>query len=351
MNTVIVGGGLSGLLLTHQLHKAGDKVTLIESREVLGGSLRRPALTMIPATNENMEVLEWARAHAPLALNFEVKEHRPEIFDEARWRPFAGFGQSDFQSIGELSALSQTNEVAITPGADQLVRALIDQLPISATLKCEVTEVKVGDGKVTEVIVNGEKSIKCDRLIYTGAPQNMNTLIQGEALPAKHRTRLAKMYSWTAVVLELDGQPSMGDHSGMLLFQHSGKDFEPVFGRVDAHGSRWATLVHSERHEEHEFTGQCIRHIKRQLKRAWPDLFADEKKTEKIYVLPGAYGQNSLKSKSGWHFPEIENLYFANHTLARQGGLLGALEAAASVDALLFSETSLTTDTSQFETT
>lgn len=348
MNTVIVGGGLTGLLLTHQLHKSGDKVTLIEARDVLGGSLRRPGFSLIPASNENMEVLEWARAVAPLSLNFAVKEHRPEIFDEARWRPFAGFGESDFQSIGELGFLSQTHEVEITPGADQLIRALIEQLPISATTKTEVTEIKVVDGRATEVIVNGEKSIKCDRVIFTGAPQALNTLIQGEGLPAKHRTRLAKMFSWTAVVLELDGQPPLDSQTGALLFQHSGKEFEPVFGRIDATGSKWVTLVHSERAEEHEFTGQCIRHIKRQLKRAWPNLFADEKKTERIYVLPGAIGQNSLKTKSNWQVPEIDNLYFANHTLARQGGILGALEVAASIEAVLMSGQN--TELSQIET-
>lgn len=348
MNTVIIGGGLTGLLLTHQLHKAGDKVSLIEARDILGGSLRRPMMSLIPATNENMEVLEWVRAHAPLPMNFEMKEHHPEIFDEARWRAFAGFGESDFQSIGELSSLSQTHEVRVEPGADQLVRALIEQLPIAAMTKSEVTEIKIAEGRATEVIVNGEKAVKCDRVIFTGNPQAMNTLIQGEALPAKHRTRLAKMFSWTAVVLELDGHPPMAEHSGVLLFQHSGKEFEPVFGRIDTTGSRWMTLVHSERAEEHEFTGQCIRHIKRQLKRAWPELFADEKKTERIYVHPGAYGQNSLKTKSNWQVPEIQNLYFANHTLARQGGFLGAIESAATIEALL--NGGISADLSQIET-
>lgn len=335
MNTVIIGGGLTGLFLTHELHKAGDKVSLIEARDILGGSLRRPMLTMIPATNENLQLLEWAKANAPLPLNFAVQEHRPEIFDEARWRAFAGFGETEFQSVGELGFLSQTHDVEVSPDADQLVRALIEQLPIAATLKAEVTEIKVHQERAAEIVINGEKSIHCDRLIFTGNPQAINQLIQGDSLPAKHRTRLAKMYSWTAVVLDLEGQPAMGEHTGMLLFQHSGKDFEPVFGRIKPSGSRWVTLVHSERAEEHEFTGQCIRHIKRQLKRAWPELFADEKNNERIYVLPGAYGQNSLKAKSNWQFPEIGNLYLANHTLARQNGLLGALEAAAAVGQLL----------------
>lgn len=335
MNTVIIGGGLTGLFLTHELHKAGDKVTLIEARDLLGGSLRRPLLSMVPATNENLQLLEWARANAPLSLNFTTQEHRPEIFDEARWRSFAGFGESEFQSIGELGFLSQTHELDITPGADQLVRALIEQLPVVATLKSEVTEIKIAESKVTEILVNGEKTIKCDRLIFTGNPQSLNALIQGEALPAKHRTRLAKMFSWTAVVLEIEGQPPRDEHTGMLLFQHSGKDFEPVFGRIGATGSNWMTLVHSERAEEHEFTGQCIRHIKRQLKRAWPQIFAEDKKNERIYVLPGAFGQNSLKTKSAWHLPEIENLFLANHTLARQPGFMGSLEAAAEVSLAL----------------
>lgn len=329
-NVIVIGGGLSGLMLTHRLHRMGHKVTLLEARDYLGGTLRRATLDFLTPSNENMSLLEWVRAEAPLPLQFEIIEHRPEIFDEARWKTFSGFLDAEFASISELGRFSHTHEVKLTPGIDQLVRALIEQLPIAAQLQAEVTEIKVSDERVTEVVVNGDKTIKADMVIFTGPPQNLNRLIPGEALPAKHRTRLAKFNSWTAITLELE-HADIGHHSGLRLFNHSSKEFEPVIGRIEGTTSRWLTLAHHERNEDHEFIGQCIRHIKRQLKRAWPDLLSDQPK-EKIYVDANAFGQNSLKTKSPWQIPEISNLYLAHHSLATQGGALGALEAVQGAE-------------------
>ena len=41
IDNIIIGGGLTGLLLTHQLHRAGQSVILLEARETLGGRYRR----------------------------------------------------------------------------------------------------------------------------------------------------------------------------------------------------------------------------------------------------------------------------------------------------------------------
>src|SRR5262245_62036936 len=99
--TLIIGGGLTGLFLAHQLHRGGHKVTLLEAREHLGGRYRRgnqtyssPGLDFIPAGAEYMAVLEWLRNNSPIPFTFTPGEHHPQIFDEGRWKPFAGFGET-----------------------------------------------------------------------------------------------------------------------------------------------------------------------------------------------------------------------------------------------------------------
>jgi len=334
MDTVIVGGGLTGLLLTHRMHLAGHKVTLLEARDHLGGTHRRPALDFFPATAANVEICEWLKGVATVPVNFEVVEHRPEMFGEGKFQAFAGFLDKEFQTLDQLAHLSHTHEIKITPEPDQIVRALIEQLPVVAQTKSEVTEIKIAEGCVSEVVINGDKSVKCEQMFFTGSPLMLNKLIVGESLPDKHRTRIAKISNWTSVVLELQHSAGLEGPSGIVVFDHSSKEFEPVFGRISGPSSRWSTLVHSERFEEHEFTGQCIRHIKRQLKRAWPEAF-DAKPEEKIYVYPEAFGQNTLKTKSPWLLPEIPNMFMVNATLASQSGFLGAVESVKGVQALL----------------
>ena len=156
-NTVIIGSGLTGLFLAHRLQRGGHGVSLLEARESLGGRYRRPSQTtpfaspgldLIPASKENLDVLEWLKNVSPIPFTYEVKEHRPQIFSEGKWKPFAGFGESHFQSVGELSALfGHTSYVDLQPGLEQLVRALVEQLPLEAQTMAEVTGFKTVDGK------------------------------------------------------------------------------------------------------------------------------------------------------------------------------------------------------------
>lgn len=334
-DTIIIGGGLTGLLLAHRLSGGGHKVGLLEARESLGGRYRRqgssanpytsPGLDFIPATNENVNLLEWVKSISPMPFNFEIVEHRPQLYDEGKWKPFAGFGETHFQSVDALSYFGHTHEIKIEPGLEQLVRVLVEQLPFEAETMSEVTGFKFAEGKVSEVVVNGDKTLKADRFVFTPHVSLLQNLMEGEELNAKHRTRMAKMQPWTAVTLELFHETPLAEDDSIRIFTHNAKEFEPVVGRVKGQTSRWMTMVHMERDADHEFIGQCIRHIKRQLKRSW-ETQIDGDMREKIFVQSNAYGNQSLKTKNPFKFPEIENFYAANHLLATRAGEIGSLE-------------------------
>ncbi len=344
-DTLIIGGGLTGLFLTHLLHHGlsgkGHKITLVEAREHLGGRYHRPnpvqpfaspALDFVPASPEVLALLEWLRNTSPVPIHFSAYDHHPQIFDEGKWRPFSGFGETAFQSVSELTSLfSFTQGLTLTPGLEQLTRSLCEQLPVAALPMHEVTGCKVRDGRICEVTINGDKTWSAQNIIFTGHPSALQNLFVGEELPVKHRTRLAKMDSWTAVTLELQHSPPLAEDSAVRFFSHSSKEFEPVVGRVFGATSKWMTLVPDDREADHEFVGQCIRHIKRQLKRAWPLAFegaegARDLAAERIFVQPKAYGQHALRAKEAFRLPEISNLYLASHTLASVHGELGALD-------------------------
>ncbi len=172
-------------------------------------------------------------------------------------------------------------------------------------------------------------------MIYTAAPIHLNALIDGEALAAKHRTRLAKAVAWTAVTLELEHDSPLTEDTAVQVLSHNSKDFEPIVGRVFGKTSRWMTLVNEERGMDHEFIAQTIRHIKRQIKRPCrrPSTAPSAKRS---FVLPQAFGQIALKTKEQIRLPELPNIYLANHALGTIGGALGSLEMARAVERELF---------------
>jgi 2-polyprenyl-6-methoxyphenol hydroxylase-like FAD-dependent oxidoreductase len=340
VDTLIIGAGLTGLLLAHRLRQAEIPLALYESKEILGGSFRRqsvtqpyssPVLDFLPATGVQLELMEWLKSIAPTPLHVEVLDHKPLLFDEGKWRPFVGFGETEFKSVGEIAFAGHAQELRLIPPLEQLVRALVDQLPISAHTNQEVTRIRVQDGQVTGVVINEEKTVTANRYIFTGQPSHLNNLIDGEGLSSKSRSRLARPHSWTAVVVELKHKLSLDSDTAVRIFNHSAKEFEPVLGRVFGTNSQWMTLVPEENSQDHEFVSQCIRHIKRQLKRPWPNAF-DDIVEEKIYVHHGAFGFHPLKGKDPLQVPEISNLYLAGHALSDSPGPLGHLHMARQVE-------------------
>ena len=336
---LVIGAGLTGLILAHRLTKAGRSVLLVEARESMGGRFRRPGTPeLYPAVEDVLDILEWAKSISPTSLSLKTVEHRPQLFDDGKLKPFAGFGETDFKSVDELSVFGAAEEYRVDPGLDQLVRVLIEQLPITARTLCEVTAFKIVNKRIEEVTLNGDKSIRPAQVIFTAHPPLINKLIPGEGLSDKNRTKLAKMLTWTSVNLELLSPQPLTNAPTTLIFKHNAKDFEPVVGRIEGERSIWMTLVPDELEADVEFAGQNIRQIKRQLKR---NFSADKLGTEeKIYVHPHAYGQLSLKTKDKFRLPEIQNLVLAGHALGSQAGVLGAIEVARDVSASLIGQVS-----------
>lgn len=67
-DSIVIGGGLSGLIAANQLESTGRRVVLVESLDILGGTSRATktpigtvdhVLKFVPATDEAMQALEW----------------------------------------------------------------------------------------------------------------------------------------------------------------------------------------------------------------------------------------------------------------------------------------------------
>lgn len=337
-DTIVIGGGLSGLILTHLFHKEGHNVTLLEAREALGGRFRRPQpqlpyassnLDFIPAVQEQLAALEWLRTVSPLSLTWKVQDHQALAMSEGQWKPFLGFGQSDHLSLTELSFFNQPSEVILDQGLEQVVRSLCEQLPVAAQTRNEVLSFNVADGRVTSCLVNGDKTLEASNFVFCPPPQHLNSMFNGDDLPAKHRTRLAKSVAWTVLVLGLEHQNELQGGSEIRFLLSGAKDFEPVVGRSRGKTSKWMILIDAEKAEDHEYIGSCIKHIKRLVKRAYPE--SDPLLKENIYVQPNGFGHINLKTKSPVMFSELSNLYLAHHGLSSLSGNMACVHSAQCV--------------------
>lgn len=323
---VIIGGGLTGLTLAHSLHKANHEVVLLESSHQLGGRFRgEPAtLNFILPSEAALSTLHWLKAISPTTVAWSEADLQPLVFESHAWRPFLGFGDFAAATVDELSCYSQSEQWLLTPGFDQLTRALIEQLPFEARLRSEVTGFIMKDGRVSAAVANAAENVSGDCFVFCPSAEHLNKLLPADVLKPASRSRLAKQAAWTAVTFGLKHTQPLDTSSALRFVLGSGKEFEPVIGRAWPEHSVWLNLVAGDRDDDLEHIGDCVRFIKRTLRRVWPELLEGHP-DENIRVRPHTYGRLDLKLKD-YAFPELPNLLLAD---ARLSGLRGELAAAA----------------------
>jgi hypothetical protein len=327
MKIVIIGGGLTGLSLTHWLHKQNHEVVLLEATDSLGGRFRgmetSDSLFVAPSETASATI-EWLKSLSPLGFSVREVEHQPLFFESAEWKSFLGFGDFPSDVVDELSFYNQPKQWVIEPGLEQITRSLIENLPVEAKTMSEVTGFEIVDGRVQSVTINANEKITGDHFIFTPSPLLLNQLTEGDVIKPAHRTKIAKQTAWTAVTMALKHKTPIEATNEIRFVLGSGKEFLPVVGKVWPTHSVWMNLVSSDTQEDLEHVGDCVRFIKRTLKRVWPEL-VEQTLEEKIRIRPQAYGKMDLKLKEGNVFPELPNLSLADARLSEIGGDLATV--------------------------
>lgn len=348
--TIIIGANLTGLSLARLLKNDDRDIELLEATQLLGGRFRGDGadLGYIAPSDSALRTLEWLRRETPLQWN-EIDE-QPLVFESNSWRPFLGFGDFPSSVVNELTFFNPSKQWLLEPGLEQVTRALCEQMPVEPKFRHEVTGFECTDGRVTAAIVNGQTKIAGDNFIFCPAPHLLGKLLPADALKPATRSRLAKQQvGWSAVTLSLRHRQPLQESPAMRFVLGTGKEFEPVIGRIWPTHSVWLNLVSSEREEDLEHLGDCVRFMRRTLKRVAPDLM-NQVGDEKIRVRPQAFGPLDLKLKN-YAFPELPNLLLADPRLGSVNGDLGAATMALELSTLFVAEprTSVLSDSQQLQ--
>ncbi|MEO0336763.1 MAG: hypothetical protein AAF202_10225, partial [Pseudomonadota bacterium] len=91
--------------------------------------------------------------------------------------------------------------------------------------------------------------------------------------------------------------------------------------------STWVCLMPADHAENMEHIGSTLRNVKKQIKRAYPDAFA-EGTQERIQVYPSAIGNIQSVSDESVRLSKIENLFLASHLNSEQKDIGAYIEAA-----------------------
>jgi glycine/D-amino acid oxidase-like deaminating enzyme len=345
--TLVIGGGICGLMIAHRLSHLGESVALVEELDQLGGE-DRPHLStfglidhglkVLPATSDGERALEFLKTALP-QLTWQTEDVPPLTFDSGQFKPFVGFGAKVLEAHEVVTSYAHARRLLPSVPVHEWVELLQRDFRGDVYLKSFVTLIDQDNDVVSGVHINGKEQLLADRIIFCGQPKDLLKYAIASNLPARLRQRIGKAELWTSIGLELFHSQPVTDRKSVHVLWSPSDDGSPCVGSfqtpksnqdITYQHSQWVTFVPFDATDDSELTGAAIRKIKKQVKRAFPDAF-EKLHGEIIFVGPGSHGLVELKADEGLPLAPFDNLYLASSHVVGENPLVGALLQAEAL--------------------
>ncbi len=335
-DVTFIGSNLSQLFMAYHLRKTGLKVAIITEDDKLGGSSRLiqykghffdQCVQFSPFHEDGFQNISELFTNWCEELHHSESEMIWQTYDSGKTQEFVGFGNEKPESFDALeSTLAQKvyNNYNYSPGQWAHRFENVDLGDIY-TLQM-VTKLEVEDGQISSFILNGAKNYTTTAVVYGNSLKEIKRLFHHDDLGSKLISKFAKIPAWAAVHMFLvhDSLPEKLDYSYLL----KGSKTEPCLGRFFQEQredqvfniSRWVSYIPYDLADDDETAGQALRDIKKQIKRAFPELH-EGIQFERIYLEPNALSFVE-KLVSGYKINKINNLWVCGPGMSPAGGLL-----------------------------
>jgi len=345
----IIGSGLSGLSIAAALSRFTDNIALLESGDVAGGMNRaikfptgvtNNGLRYVPDTESARNALDFLENILGLKLAGESQEIPPITYASGTFKPFVGFGENPPAFYEELNYFTANKSLSLKLEPYAWTQLLFEQFKGDFMPRSYVTKFSSLSNHVTQVTINGAKTLSAQNFIFCGSVKDLAILLPESALSPRARQKLSKNTYWTALCLDICHTHAVTDVTAMHILNGTTEDeigpcvgrFIPAVteGETTLQASQWLTFIEDEVTEDSEVVGAALKKIKRQIKRAYPEAL-ESIKLERIVVAPQVAGNGELKLNANQSLPGLENLWISSTSMSAQKNLVGALSQAKLV--------------------
>lgn len=344
---IIIGSGLTGLTIAKKISQETDNILVLEAQDISGGSNHQAnlnnqaisnGLRFFPATDISKKALTFfEELLGEPVFNSEI-ENSIMTYEASGFKNFVGFGDHSPGFYEQLSYFLGKAEMTLSQKPYQWTRLLTDSLQKYIQVKSIVTKfgfegLDSEHPKLTHVVVNGSKQFIAQNFIFAGPVKDLALLVPDEVLNARAKAKLKKAKAWQGVCLDLFHSIEVNKSNLFLLNGTTDDEIGPCIGRflqptegVPGQTSQWMGFVESEIAEDTENIGHILKKMKRQIKRAFPEL-TDAAVKERIFVTPALSGSD-LKLSANGTLPKVQNLWIASSQVSPYQNILGSLMQA-----------------------
>jgi hypothetical protein len=335
-DSIIIGGGLSGLLTASILAKAGQKkIAIVESEEELGGSSRPfttpfgvfdGELKFVPHSSTSDASIAFLEAHLSDSIGAQVVESSPLTYDAGKLKSFVGFGSTTPMTANEINYYSGASNYRFEKTPKDWVSSLAAQAHAKIFNRSEVTSLIFENQKVTGAVINANKTLTADHFIWAAPPHALIAMMKDEQLPNRQKQKLAKSPFFAAVHLDLIFSKNICETDQIHILQ--GANEEPLAGQFMTLGenqsSQWISFIDVQEADNEEFVASILKYMKRQIGRAYEGAL-DAKVYERITLNNFTHGK-ALLDLDHSRLGKLQNFWICNSAFSASGNLLGSLE-------------------------
>ena len=337
---IIIGSGLTGLSIAKKISQETENILVLEGQDVAGGTNRAVnlngetvsnGLRFFPASPAGRKSIEFIESLLGQPVSLDPVENTIETFEAGGFKKFVGFGDNPPEFYDQLSYFLAGEEMALSTPPHEWVQILARGLGNKILTKSIVTRLgfeNLDSAKpaLTHVVVNGTKNLYARNFIFAGPAKELCLLLPDDVFALRNKAKLKKCLAWQSVGLDLYHSRAFENRNLYLLDGTTDDDLGPCVGRFHGHVSQWMSFIDSEDAEDTENIGLVLKKMKRQIKRAFPEL-ADAIVKERIVVSPALSGAD-IKLNADSTLPKVENLWIASPQVNPYQNLLGALMQA-----------------------
>ncbi len=340
---IVIGSGLTGLNIAANLSKETQNILILESENHIGGANRSATLhsetienglRFFPNTELASQVLFQLENFLGLKLIGPTKENHPETYDASGFKSFVGFGDKSPEFYDQLAYFLNKSEIQLTLPIHQIINLIKDQYQGEILTRSYVTRFNFTEDKLTHVTVNGNKQFHANNFIFTGNVRDLNLLMPDEFMSARAKAKLKKDTAWMGLCLDLfhevpEGTAIVEKDNLFILNGTTDDDIGPCVGRFNPaltpqkQISQWMSFVDVDTAEETENIAEVLKKMKRQIKRAFPEM-AEHIQGERLFMSsPLSCGEIKMNANGTLH--KVDNLWIASTQISKYPNLLGSL--------------------------
>lgn len=354
---IVIGSGLTGLIIANKLSQETDKVLLIESEPTAGGS-NKPAIIsgstiengfrFFPGSDIAKEALTHLENQMGLKLISNVQPNDIQTYDASGFKSFVGFGDHAPEFYSQLSYFLNNKETTTTLPWHQVTQHLLENFKGTFLPKSFVTDIVIENDQVTAVEINGSKKYTAANYVFTGSVRDLIKVVSDDIINARAKAKVKKNIGWMTVCLDLCHANIVTDSENLFLLEGTTKDsIGPCIGRFTktedqaSQISQWMGFIDHDTAEETENISEVIKKMKRQIKRAFPQTI-DQIKAERLFISPPLTA-GEIKTNANGTLPKAQNLWIASAELSTFPNLLGSLlQAQFTLASLGFADSETT---------